>query len=521
MAEAIYVTKQATPEQLKRLARYEDSPADFIGLSANDFERSNFEGIMGFYLVTLEDIKEACKNLKEKEVSTFHLTDWLNLMIVVMAENFGIDDETIHQIKVRVPETDEDLKACLFNLLEGLEMQTSDTGVPDYKLSDEVIEEYEYRKKFPDDLGHLTQWQMDDFLNGYAVPGEQIRVPKADIPLFLKVVDEGCKRNMDLALFLKGYGCYGGDDIFPCDWKASEACLLRLYENTQDPQYANKLGFLYYYGRVNDRIPQYDKAFQFFTIGAINRVYESCYMIADMFWDGNGTVRSPKSADCVIEWSYPASLYQFCNGKQDSNFAEIAYRMARIRQRRANYAINAKDLYLEEAYRFYLEADYAITDRMKSFVKFGDQSTKEDIEQGLAEVKSQLPRDFYKDNLQDDYLYFTIDFMKSYNVMVSLRRASIDSVKMTLRVVPKKNHPRPKQKLLTIPQFGYCGVTDTLVVYLERVEFLNCKYGDGEEFKVDNFVEESDGTWELYRKNQLLCEFQAGNYVIKKSDYVK
>lgn len=53
-----------------------------------------------------------------------------------------------------MPETDEDLKACLFNLLEGLEMQTSDTGVPDYKLSDEVIEEYEYRKKFPDDLGH-------------------------------------------------------------------------------------------------------------------------------------------------------------------------------------------------------------------------------------------------------------------------------------------------------------------------------------------------------------------------------
>ena len=88
MAEAIYVTKQATPEQLKRLARYEDSPADFIGLSANDFERSNFEGIKGFYLVTLEDIKEACKNLKEKEVSTFHLTDWIRIKpICLKCEN--------------------------------------------------------------------------------------------------------------------------------------------------------------------------------------------------------------------------------------------------------------------------------------------------------------------------------------------------------------------------------------------------------------------------------------------------
>lgn len=358
---------------------------------------------------------------------------------------------------------------------------------------------------------------MDDFLNGYAVPGEQIRVPKADIPLFLKVVDEGCKRNMDLALFLKGYGCYGGDDIFPCDSKASQACLLRLYENTQDPQYANKLGFLYYYGRVNNRIPQYDKAFQFFTIGAINRVYESCYMIADMFWDGNGTVRSPKSADCVIEWSYPASLYQFCNGKQDSNFAEIAYRMARIRQRRANYAINAKDLYLEEAYRFYLEADYAITDRMKSFVKFGDQSTKEDIEQGLAEVKSQLPRDFYKDNLQDDYLYFTIDFMKSYNVMVSLRRASIDSVKMTLRVVPKKNHPRPKQKS---PPFHSSDTVASQIPwwYIWSVlSSLTASMAMAKSSRLITLSKSLDGTWELYRKNQLLCEFQAGNYVIKKS----
>lgn len=67
-----------------------------------------------------------------------------------------------------------------------------------------------------------------------------------EINLYRKFVEELCARDNVDALECKGYGCYGGDEAFECDWVTSRDCMLRLLEvNPSDKRkavYANTLG---------------------------------------------------------------------------------------------------------------------------------------------------------------------------------------------------------------------------------------------------------------------------------------
>lgn len=76
-----------------------------------------------------------------------------------------------------------------------------------------------------------------------------------------RYTEELCREDNVFALRLKGYACYGGNRLYECDWTAARDCMLRLRELADDAEYANTLGYIYYYGRCNGGEPEYEKAF--------------------------------------------------------------------------------------------------------------------------------------------------------------------------------------------------------------------------------------------------------------------
>lgn len=512
--------KTASAEVLRELARYDISVADFIGKREAEFAEADFRDIVGRYDMKLNDILEACRNLKEKKADAQQLADWLELLTHTMSENFGLNKLDIHAAKNYIPENDRALLACIFSLLESLEIQTEDDKIPEYDNVADAVNDYIYREDHPDDFTHITNWQIDDYLRTYAQAEDQIRVPHEETPRFLKMVNVGCSREIFFALYLKAYGCYGGDDIFPCDWKESEKCLKKLFEKTADPHYANTLGFLYYYGRVSDGKPEYNKAFQYFVIGALHNIYESCYMVADMMNTGTGTIKSEETAENIITRVYPGSKLKFMTGNMDSSFADIAYRMGCIEEKRALLANESKAFFEESAYSYFIQAEYAINTKMEKLVQFGDQSTKDKIEKEIARVKKEIPDSYFNSMIRDDYLNRFMEFMEGYNAYITFRRIGTDEMELKMKI-RSKSTPMPQRKLLVIPEFQIAALTDTFICKLKNIEYLNCIYASGEEFKIDEVSEESDGSWKYFCKNKLEAEFKIRKCEIYKDDFLK
>ena len=94
-----------------------------------------------------------------------------------------------------------------------------------------------------------------------------------------RYTEELCREDNVFALRLKGYACYGGNRLYECDWTAARDCMLRLRELADDAEYANTLGYIYYYGRCNGGEPEYEKAFPQFSYAAANGLFEAIYKL--------------------------------------------------------------------------------------------------------------------------------------------------------------------------------------------------------------------------------------------------
>jgi TPR repeat protein len=87
--------------------------------------------------------------------------------------------------------------------------------------------------------------------------------------------------------------------------------MIRLFELTDNPQYANTLGYIYYYGRCNNGVPEYDQAFYYFSYAAANGLYEGMYKLADLFWHGYGCKKAPKLPAESMSWFIPTATKSF------------------------------------------------------------------------------------------------------------------------------------------------------------------------------------------------------------------
>ena len=234
------------------------------------------------------------------------------------------------------------------------------------------------QRAYPEEvrLDYIKAFEHDHIQNG-ASPDE--------LALFRQYLDELTAAGNRIAMHIRAYACYGGSRAYSCDWVMSRDLLLKLSQDEKDGTrlagYANTLGYLYYYGRCTDGVPEYDKAFYQFSIGAAGGYYESRYKLSDMFLHGYGAPQSADIARNIVAGLYQENRKYIMDGIMDCKFADIALRMGSLAEKDED-----DDDRLDEAYYYYLQADFAIRMRMKACDWYGDAKVAAGIREGLARV---------------------------------------------------------------------------------------------------------------------------------------
>ena len=281
------IVKTCDTEMIKKIIRFEADPDLF---RPDNVELDNYI-ITGSYNPTYEDLIVACNNMIQKEVDQEIFEYW----------NYYVTDEILEAYEFvwrgniddpmsLWPTTDEELLKTLSAALDYIGTCTDYGSQPEFaeKLKQviQIAEDYKENKGKDVKDWKIGYLHRQIILLCYFDRTELVSKSKKEV--VKRIVDEECENEDLSAMYIKGYGCYGGDHIYDCDWEESRRLITKLFEKTENPTYANTLGYIYYYGRCNKGVPEYDKAFQYFSIGATHGVMESMYKQADMYLSGKG-----------------------------------------------------------------------------------------------------------------------------------------------------------------------------------------------------------------------------------------
>jgi len=314
---------------------------------------------------------------------------------------------------------------------------------------------------------------------------------ETELEVYRSFIQDLIPKNNHTALKLKGYGCYGGDPAYECDWNTSLECVTKLYELTGKPVYANTLGYIYYYGRCWDGKPKYEEAFKFFSIGAAGFYYESRYKLADMFVHGYSVPKNTKVAFTIVSELYDQNLPYILDGKFDCKFADIALRLG-------SYVENGYGGYVSEynAYKYYLQADFAIRQRLK-YDYYGDLSVADSIRKRLTNIIESGKIKKPKKTTSVDLFELLCHHMKKYRkLQLNIQLMKNGDLKLTIRIAPFKNEKYPPKIFITEPDTGFCGLLEVLTLRVKNGEIIEHKKLDTPFFfdNIYSYYEPHSGT---------------------------
>lgn len=196
---------------------------------------------------------------------------------------------------------------------------------------------------------------------------------------------ELAERNDYSSMRSLGYEYYEGTNDFELDSIKSTYYLEKCFNISHDPDLARTLGYVYYYGRTTDGIPQGDKAFQYFAIGHIaGHYFEATYKLADCYVKGYGTPVCHQAAYELVNGIYDDTLFNFLNDN-DSKFADVALRLGSY-YRDGIYV--EKDI--NDSRYYYLQARCAIKKRLEHMEYVGDRGVAIGISNSLEEINKEL-----------------------------------------------------------------------------------------------------------------------------------
>ena len=368
---------------------------------------------------------------------------------------------------------------------------------------DDVIREvqvWEDNKDKPLSEREFTTFQKKDFLNYW----DDDRLASADAETkaaYRRVLDSLCEENDIIALKKKAYACYGyGNAAYGQDWPQSTECLLKLMELDPDPQYANTLGYMYYYGRCTDGVPEYDKAFYYFSIGAAGWYYESRYKLSDMFLHGCGVAKNPKAAASIIWELYEDQLKKIRKGDFTSNFADVALRAGNICKDGVDHLRDPNS-----AFFYYLQAQYAIRMRMLSEANFGDEKVAAGIEQAISEILPETDYEKPKRVIHFRRLKELLAYglRKKHHLEMKIQKTSDTETRLTIRILPFEDELRAPQLFVTIPAAHFCGLLDKVTLTAKKIETLDTADGS------DTFCFDSIEGPFFYLYGRLVAEIEA------------
>lgn len=478
------------PAQMKVLARYEDTFARYTG--QDDIEEYKFE-FAGEYKITLEDLYQAVLNMLEKNPTVEEFGKYWYYPITEYCTEFGIeaycgyeysvddlddddfddfDDEDIDEEdtdSLTEETVDHDFVRCLpieeNEIFEevwiGLEdiwsMEDEDVhlkDLPQMEVFRESLKVFLENRDKPVAERDFTDTQKYEFIYLFEDDDWVKNATDAEISLCRRFTDELCRKDSVTALRIKGYGCYGGNRLYPCDWKTSRDCMERLFELTGAPVYANTLGYIYYYGRCTGGQPEYEKAFEMYSIAAANGMHEALYKLADMYYHGYACRKSPATARSLYGMVYDDCYRQLLDGSTDGSFTDAALRMGNVFLKGIAEEINA-----ERAYSFYLQAE--MTSRLRAMHSdfFGNASVALGISKAKEEARSLISEDFFKDHLSLKQPWLFAELVKEgYRAEISFIDREDGPIRVKVSRIPYPSEDDAKPLLVTIPEMDYCDV---------------------------------------------------------------
>lgn len=339
---------------------------------------------------------------------------------------------------------------------------------------------------------------------------ENLPIPEEDRDEFRAIVEEGCRKEWPVALRLMGFGCYGGNEVFEEDWEKSRECLTKLAMLADDPNAYNALGYIFYYGRCNNDVPEYEKAFQCFSIGAANGIYESRYKLADMFLGGKGCIQSKSAGAHLITSMYWENREYFCDKHYECKFADVALRMGGLFERGDGVPQN-----FARAYFHYMEARCAIRKRLAHHDIFGDDKVENGILESLERVKKSLPKEFFTEEPTFDHPSIIGELMRRSAGMEIILSGMPGNYFLSAETYP--NERASGCTILIVPGKDFCELVSSVTLRLSPDAKVS-----RDELPYHAFVSDLNGNvrerkMKFSYRNVTMLEIECEKYIL--SDY--
>ena len=228
-----------------------------------------------------------------------------------------------------------------------------------------------------------------------------------------------------------GFEHYEGLNGFEVDFYKAEYYFQKCFRTEQDPDIANALGYIYYYGRTNNDIPKGDKAFQCFALAHFaGHNIEASYKLADCYAKGYGTQICYQAAYNIVRDLFNPTFRHFMNG-DDSKFADVALRLGTYYE---NGLYVHKDLNFARIY--YLEAREALKIRLQFMEYVGDRNVSIGIHNSLENLKQEFG---YKGRTLTEYGYLIDHYEREEPLNVKFELAGNGYVRVIFKPDKRSN----------------------------------------------------------------------------------
>ncbi len=557
-----YVLKQ---KDLRRMARGELSYSD---IAEQVFPPFNLKAERR-YSMKVEDIKEALTNINKNKAPLPVFKQWFWLILNVFYDSLNIKERYDENIFSDFPKDEKEIFSTVYGLTEKLywrleerlgtkedseqymiRFQNEPNWNFDQKNQDE-LEQSAYYAVCADIISRITSYQMNlgKSQGKWVYSNSQMRhvigayeserdlegaTPEA-LALYRDFVRRLYREGDVQAIRILAWGYLEGGIAYRQNWELARMYMQELYDKTGDAYAANALGYIYYHGHTNNGIPQYDKAFQYFSYGVLDGIDESVYMAADMLIHGQGTVKNLDMGLNLLVDGYRNSSYDLCREYFDCHFAEFALHMGECCLEGLIYGMGTKD-----AYRFFLEAQYAagkreLTDRPV------EQKLKDKIERSLDYIRERVGIDPEQTELKADFpIYISQMYEDRYPVRVSItkKRGSNEYLlkikKFDLKDffnqlrIPYADLEKPAEELktdlvpkllVTYPELSWSGLVSEMEYTLDNCTVLKQPEKAGP-FLSDGFRrDENTNALEFYARGEVIAALEADWYTVsvKKS----
>ena len=370
------------------------------------------------------------------------------------------------------------------------------------------VRTYEFNLSRPRKDWIYSPSQKRHIINSYEDETELLQAPAKERALYRKCVMDLYRQGDVQAMKILAWGYLEGCSIFRQSTKQAEQYLRRLFQRSGDPFAANALGVIYYHALTGKKEPDLEKAYQYFSYGALAGIDESLFSLGNMLIHGQGTVKNVDMGMNLIVDGYKDTLQRFSEGEYDNRFADYAFYMGRICRENIILGMGLRD-----ACKFYMEAEFAIRKRMAVNILFRDEQLAVDIRKGLEEVRANFGVDDKKSVLRADFpIYISHMFEDRMPIRVSIfKKQTHYYLKMSrFRLLPGEE----SQVLVAFPELSYVNLVKDLEFRLEEPGAIKIPE-TGETFLAEGFMKnEHTGALEFYFGGECIAAVEAKWFVV-------